>query len=34
VGGFVAGMILIKLFADPEFLERRRAGVLIAPRGA
>ena len=33
VGGFVAGMLLIKLFADPEFLERRRAGALIVPRG-
>ena len=33
IGGFVAGMLLIKLFADPEFLERRRAGALIVPRG-
>ena len=34
VGGFVAGMLLIKLFANPEFLERRRAAAIIVPRGA
>ena len=34
VGGFVAGMLLIKLFANAEFLERRRAGALIVPRDA
>ena len=34
VGGFVAGLLLIKLFANSEYLERRRAGVLILPRGA
>jgi len=33
VGGFVAGMLLIKLFANAEFLERRRAGAIIVPRG-
>ena len=26
VGGFVAGLVLVKLFANPEFLERRRVG--------
>jgi membrane associated rhomboid family serine protease len=31
VGGFVAGLALIKLFANAEFLERRRAGVVILP---
>jgi rhomboid family protein len=34
VGGFVAGMALIKLFANPEFLERRRAALIILPRDA
>jgi len=34
VGGFVAGLVLIKLFANPDFLERRRAGPVILPRGA
>jgi membrane associated rhomboid family serine protease len=34
VGGFVAGMALIKLFANPEYLERRRSGPIILPRGA
>jgi len=34
VGGFVAGMALIKLFANPEYLSRRRSGVIILPRGA
>jgi hypothetical protein len=33
VGGFLAGMALIKLFANPEFLERRRSRVIILPRG-
>ncbi|MGH7547707.1 MAG: rhomboid family intramembrane serine protease [Gemmatimonadales bacterium] len=28
VGGFVAGLVLVKLFANPEFLERRQAGTL------
>jgi len=32
VGGFVAGLVLIKLFANPEFLERRRGGMIILPR--
>jgi len=32
VGGFVAGLVLIKLFANPEFLERRRGGMVILPR--
>ncbi len=32
VGGFVAGMALVKLFANPEYLERRRGGMLILPR--
>jgi len=34
VGGFVAGMVLIKLFANAEYLARRRSGVIILPRGA
>src|SRR6266568_688712 len=34
VGGFVAGMALIKLFANREYLERRRGGVVILPRDA
>jgi membrane associated rhomboid family serine protease len=34
VGGFVTGLALIKLFANPEFLERRRVRVVILPRGA
>jgi len=33
VGGFVAGIVLIKLFANREYLERRRGGVVILPRG-
>ena len=33
VGGFIAGMALIKLFVDADFLARRR-GVLILPRDA
>jgi membrane associated rhomboid family serine protease len=32
VGGFVAGLVLIKLFADSAFLERRRGGMVILPR--
>jgi len=32
VGGFVAGLALIKLFANAEFLERRRGGMIILPR--
>ena len=31
VGGFVAGLVLIKLFANAEYLERRRAGAVILP---
>jgi membrane associated rhomboid family serine protease len=34
VGGFVAGLVLIKLFVNPEYLARRRAPVIILPRGA
>ena len=34
VGGFVAGLALIKLFANPQYLERRRGGVIILPRDA
>jgi membrane associated rhomboid family serine protease len=34
VGGFVAGLLLIKWFANPEYLERRRGGVIILPRDA
>jgi rhomboid family protein len=34
VGGFIAGLVLIKVFANPEFLERRRAGMLMLPRDA
>jgi len=34
VGGFIAGMALIRLFANPEYLERRRGGGLILPRDA
>jgi len=34
VGGFVAGLLLIKLFANSEYLERRRGGMLILPRDA
>ena len=34
VGGFVAGMALIKLFANRDYLERRRGGVFILPRDA
>ena len=34
VGGFVAGMALIKLFANRDYLERRRGGVVILPRDA
>ena len=33
VGGFLTGLLLVKLFANPEFLERRRAGVFL-PRDA
>ena len=33
VGGFVAGMALIRLFVNPEYLARRRSGVIILPRG-
>ncbi len=29
VGGFLTGLALVKLFANPEFLERRRAGVFL-----
>ncbi|HKW39719.1 MAG TPA: rhomboid family intramembrane serine protease [Gemmatimonadales bacterium] len=32
VGGFVAGLLLIKLFANPGYLERRRGGMIILPR--
>jgi membrane associated rhomboid family serine protease len=32
VGGFVAGLLLIKLFANADYLERRRGGMLILPR--
>src|SRR5206468_13017821 len=34
VGGFVAGMALIRLFSDPDYLERRRGGMVILPRDA
>jgi len=34
VGGFVLGLVLIKLFANSEYLERRRGGMLILPRDA
>jgi rhomboid family protein len=34
VGGFVAGLLLIRWFANPEYLERRRGGVIILPRDA
>src|SRR6266576_1045316 len=34
VGGFVAGLALIKLFANRDYLERRRGGVVILPRDA
>ncbi|HEU5260082.1 MAG TPA: rhomboid family intramembrane serine protease [Gemmatimonadales bacterium] len=27
IGGFVAGIVLVRLFANPEFLERRQAGA-------
>jgi membrane associated rhomboid family serine protease len=33
IGGFLAGMALIKLFATQEYLERHRAGALILQRG-
>jgi len=33
VGGFVAGMALIRVFVNPEYLERRRSRVIILPRG-
>src|ERR1041385_6130102 len=29
VGGFLTGLLLVKLFANPDFLERRRAGALL-----
>jgi membrane associated rhomboid family serine protease len=32
VGGFVTGLLLIKLFAKADYLERRRGGMLILPR--
>jgi len=32
VGGFLCGLVLIKLFANADYLARRRAGVLILPR--
>ncbi|HVH10308.1 MAG TPA: rhomboid family intramembrane serine protease [Gemmatimonadales bacterium] len=34
VGGFLAGLALIRPFANAEFLERRRGRVVILPRGA
>ncbi len=34
VGGFVAGMVLIRLFTNPDYLERRRGGIVILPRDA
>jgi rhomboid family protein len=34
VGGFIAGMALIKVFVDADFLARRRRGVIILPRDA
>jgi rhomboid family protein len=34
VGGFLAGLVLIKLFANAEYLERHRPGVVILPRDA
>jgi membrane associated rhomboid family serine protease len=33
VGGFLAGMALIRLFATQAYLERHRTGALILPRG-
>ncbi len=33
VGGFLTGLLLVKLFANPDSLERRRAGVFL-PRDA
>jgi membrane associated rhomboid family serine protease len=33
VGGFIAGMALIRLFANSEYLERHRTGALILRRG-
>jgi len=33
VGGFVAGAALIRLFANAEYLARRRSGAIILPRG-
>ncbi len=33
VGGFVVGLLLIKLFANAEYLERRPGGRLTLPRG-
>jgi rhomboid family protein len=32
VGGFLAGLLLIKLFAKSDYLERRRGGMIILPR--
>jgi len=34
VGGVILGLVLIKWFANAEYLERRRGGVLILPRDA
>jgi len=34
VGGFVAGLVLVKLFANPEFLERRRSGGMFLQHDA
>src|SRR6266702_2449982 len=34
VGGFVAGMVLIRLFTNPDYLGRRRGGIVILPRDA
>jgi hypothetical protein len=34
VGGFIAGMALIHLFANAEYLDRRRSGGFILPRDA
>jgi len=34
VGGFLTGLVLARLFGNPEHLERRRSGAFILPRDA